>query len=132
MQVVLGKYMRLLLIALDLCLVITIIMYMIMRILPIYEPFFWIGTAVEVGLALFAFRYWMRGQKTTAWNQEKTLAVVLIVIAIAWPSVVRYTPLDFLKSAAPSDLLFFCAALTLLIYSSFLIKNLPGRSKTRP
>jgi hypothetical protein len=128
--VALGKYMRLLLIALDICLAAYIIMHMIYRILPVNEPVFWIGTAVEFALAYFAFRYWMRGQKQPSWNSEKTLALVLIIVAIAWPSVIRYIGLDILISAAPSDLLFFCAALTLLIYSSFLIKNIPRTGKT--
>jgi hypothetical protein len=130
--VVLGKYMRFLLIVLDLCLLAYMVSSMINQILPVREPVFWIGAAVEIGLAFFAYRYWMHSRQSPSWSNAKTLSLVLIIIAIFWPIIIRYSNLDFLQSAAPSDLLFFWAALTLLIYSSFVIKNLPKAGKSRP
>lgn len=128
---VLGKNMRFLLIVLDLCLLAYMISSMINQVLPVNEPAFWIGAMVEIGLAFFAYRYWMSSRQFPSWSHEKTLALILIIIAIGWPIAVRYTNLDFFQSAAPSDILFFCAALTLLIYSSFIIKNLPKDGKPR-
>jgi hypothetical protein len=120
--VALGKFMRLLLIALDICLLAYIISQMIYRILPVAEPFFWVAAIIETGLAWIAYRYWMRSLSSHSWNHEKTLSVVLILVAAVWPSLIRYTDSRLLLPAAPADILFFFAALTLLIYSSFVIK----------
>ncbi|MBN1191261.1 MAG: hypothetical protein JXA46_16010 [Dehalococcoidales bacterium] len=126
---VLGKYMRMLLIALDICLLAYIISHMVYRLLPVTEPAFWIGVIIEVGLAWLAYRYWMRARTLRSWTYEKTLTVVLIAAAIAWPSLVRFTNSELLILAAPSDLLFFFALLTLLIYSSYVIQRMPGSGK---
>jgi hypothetical protein len=127
----LGKGMRFLLIALDVCLIAYIVSHMIYRLLPITEPVFWVGAVIEIGLALLAFRYWMRSLLVPSWNSSKTLTIILVAIAIAWPLIVRYSDNYYLLNAAPADLLFFWAALTLLIYSSFIIKNLPLSKKSR-
>ncbi len=129
---VLGKFMKILLIALDVSLIAYIASHMIYHLLPITEAAFWVGVIVEIGLALLAFRIWMRARKVPTWNIEKTLVIALVLISIAWPMLARYSNLDFLIDAAPADLLFFWAALTLLIYSSFVIKTIPktNRSKT--
>jgi hypothetical protein len=127
--VALGKYMRLLLIALDICLLAYIISQMIYRILPVAEPVFWVAALIEIWLACMVYRYWMRSLAAHSWNRDKTLSVVLILVAAAWPSLIRYTHSRLLLPAAPSDILFFFAALTLLIYSSFMIKPPPQAGK---
>jgi hypothetical protein len=127
--VVLGKYMRILLIALDVCLLAYIVSHMIYHILPINEPVFWIAVVVEMWLAWLAYRYWMHSQGSRSWNHEKTLAIVLIVVAAAWPSLIHLTQFDWLLSAAQSEQFFFLAILTLLIYSSYVIKPLPKAGK---
>jgi hypothetical protein len=130
--VVLGKYMRMLLIALDVCLLAYIVSHMIYHILPVTEPVFWIAVLIEIGLAWLAYRYWMRSRSAHSWNNEKTLTIVLIVVAAAWPSLVRFTQSDWLIWAAPADLRFFFAILTLLIYSSYVVKPLTNADKHRP
>jgi hypothetical protein len=130
-QVALGKGMRFLLIALDVCLIAYIASHIIYHLLPINEPVFWVGAVVEIGLAFLAFRFWMRSRLVPSWNSAKTMTVVFMVVAIAWPILVRYSDNYYLLVAAPADLLFFWAALTLLIYSSFIIKNLPLTKKSR-
>jgi hypothetical protein len=120
--VVLGKYMRLLLIVLDISLIAYTISHIIYHVLPVTEPTFWVGAIIEVGIAYLAFRFWMRSREAKKWNSDRWWTLLLVVLAIFWPVAARYTDFDMLKSAATADLLFFGSALTLLIYSSFVVK----------
>jgi hypothetical protein len=131
-RLAIGKSMRFLLIALDLCIFAVIVSQMIYRVLPVNKAVFWVAVVLEIGLTFLSYWYWMRERKTASWNQGKTLAVVFLVVAIAWPILARYSSLDILITAAPSDIIFYWAALSLLIYSSFIVKEPPKAEKRKP
>ncbi len=128
----LGKYMRLLLIALDICLLAYIISHMVYRILPVGEPVFWAAVLIEIGLAWLAYKLWMRSRTSSSWNLDKTLTIILVLVAAAWPSLMRYTGSRLLIPATTVDVIFFFAALTFLIYSSFIISPPLNTRKTKP
>jgi len=121
--VALGKYFRMLLIVLDISLLAYTATQLMYRVLPVTDPFFWIGAIVEIGLAASAYIIWMRSLQENKWNSGRTVAVTLLAIGILWPIVLRYTNVAAIQTAASSDLLFYCTGLTLLIYSSFVISR---------
>ena len=124
----LGKVMRLLLIVLDISLIAYIISHMIFRLLPVNEPVFWLGALIEVGLSLMAFKFWISSSGKKNWNSDRSWTLILVIVAMVWPIIARYTDYYLLKSAAAADLLFFGSALTLLVWSSFKAKPPPTKS----
>lgn len=118
----LGKNMRLLLILLDITLIVYTIVHMVYKLSPINQPVYWICGAIEIGLALLTYRFWMRSRTSTGLSKDRIIVLVLIIIAIAVPNIVDRIDIEFLKPASSTDLFFFCSALTLLIYSSYKIK----------
>jgi hypothetical protein len=66
------------------------------------------------------------------WNSDRSWTLILVIVAIMWPILARYTDYSLLKTAATADLLFFGSALTLLVLSSFRVKTpLPKSGKSK-
>jgi hypothetical protein len=114
--------MRLLLILLDMSFIFYTVVHMVLRLSPIDQPVYWVAGVVEVGLALLAYRYWMRSLGSKGFNSDRVTALVIAAVAIALPYIIDALNVEFLKPAVSTDFFFYCAALTLLIYSSYRLK----------
>ena len=119
----LGNGMRLLLILLDISLLFYTIVHMIFRLSPVDQPVYWTAGAIEVLLAYLTYRFWIRSRDLKGLSSYRIKALVIILIAVAFPNIVSLVDIDFLKPASTTDLFFFCTALTLLIYSSYRINH---------
>jgi len=123
---ILGKGMRLLLILLDISFIFYTIVHMVLRLSPVDQPVYWIFGAVEIGLALLAYRYWMHSIGSKGFNSDRITALTIAVIALVLPYIIDISKVEFLKPAASTDFFFYCAALTLLIYRSYRINSIPN------
>lgn len=120
---ILGKSMRLLLILLDMSFIFYTVVHMVLRLSPIDQPVYWVAGVVEVGLALLVYRYWMRSLGSKGFNSDRVTALVIAAVAIALPYIIDALNVEFLKPAVSTDFFFYCAALTLLIYSSYRLSK---------
>jgi len=128
---VLGKGMRLLLILLDVSFIFYTIVHMVLRLSPVDQPAYWIFGAVEIGLALLVYRYWMHSKGSKGFNSDRITSLIIAVFAIALPYIIDVSNVEVLKPAASTDFFFYCAALTLLIYSSYRINSKAKNSKVK-
>jgi len=115
--------MRLLLILLDISFIFYTVVHMVLRLSPIDQPAYWIAGVVEVGLALLAYRYWMHSRGSKGFNSDRITALLIAVVAVALPYIIDAVDVEFLKPAVSTDFFFYCAALTLLIYSSYRLSK---------
>ena len=115
--------MRLLLVLLDISFIFYTIVHMILRLSPVDQPVYWIFGAVEIGLALLAYRYWMRSRESKGLKSDKITALIIAAIALVLPYIIDISNVEYLKPAASTDFFFYCSALTLLIYSSYRIES---------
>jgi hypothetical protein len=131
-NLVLGKSMRLLLILLDISFIFYTIVHMVLRLAPVDQPVYWIAGALEVGLAFLAYRYWMQSWESKGFNSDRIKTLVIAAAAIALPYILDAANVELLKPAVSTDFFFYCAALTLLIYSSYRINSKVKGQKARP
>jgi hypothetical protein len=120
---VLSKKTRGYLIFFDL-LILAYIVYSFARdYYPATQPVFWIAAAVEIGLAFLTYRFWMRSILGKEYRLYRIRAFLLIIIGIFLPIFLWITSVSFLRPAASADVFYLAAALTLFIYSSFIIER---------
>jgi hypothetical protein len=117
----LGKIARTFLIIFDMTLVIYVINSVVIGQVPRDQPAFWIATAIEILLGFLTYRFWMRSLLRKGFNSDKVTTLVIFLFAVLLPFLFDFSKLKWLQPAVTADRFYYCAIVTLLIYSSFVI-----------
>jgi hypothetical protein len=120
---VLAKISKIMLITLDVILLAFVISNLVYGVSPINQPGFWVAAAIEIVLGYLTYRFWMRSILGKEYRHYRRRAFILILIGILLPIILYYSNISFFSSAGITDLFYFITVITLLIYSSFIIKR---------
>ena len=120
---VLGKFMRWVLIIFDLTLIYFIFSRLILKIFPVDRPAFWIASIIEIGLGILTYRLWMRSILGKEYRVARVQAFLLILIGVIAPILLYYSQIDYLLPTVNADLFYIATIITLIIYSSFRVRN---------
>jgi hypothetical protein len=119
----LSKLSRIFLVILDVALLAFIISDIIRGYSPVEKGVFWFGAGVEVALGYLTFLVWMRSTLGPAYLRYRIIAIILILLGIFLPTIVYFSNNNFLAPAETTERFYLVSALSLLIYSSFIIKR---------
>ncbi|HEX7475088.1 MAG TPA: hypothetical protein VF318_03910 [Dehalococcoidales bacterium] len=127
---VLSRTSRVFLIVLDLALMAFIISDMVRGYSPVERPVFWIGAVIEIGLGYLTYFLWMRSTLGIERLRYQITAYFLIVVAVFVPLLIYSSHNSLLQPAETTERFYFVAVLTLLIYSSLIIRKYRAQNST--
>lgn len=125
----LGRIARTFLIIFDMTLIIYVINSVVIGQVPRDRPVFWIATVIEILLGFLTYWFWMRSLLRKGFNSDKVITLVIFLFAVLLPFIFDFSKLSWLQPAVTADRFYYCAIVTLLIYSSFVIEKYMKKNK---
>jgi hypothetical protein len=120
-ELALSKISRILFIILDIALLVYIISDIARSIVPVEQALFWLAAAIEIALGYLTYITWMRSTLGKKYFRYRIIAVCLLILGIFLP--ILFSSMRILEATVTSDRFYIATVLTLLIYSSFIIKK---------
>jgi hypothetical protein len=120
---VLSKISRAFLIILDVALLAFVVSDIVRGYSPVERAGFWTGAAIETGLGYLTYFVWMRSTLGKEYLKYRIIAYFLIVVGVFVPILIYWSHNSVLEAAETTERFYFVTVLTLLIYSSFMIRN---------